>query len=139
MTNRNKKSEFWVYKTVQTNERWGWSAISDDASIVAVTIWKDLVRYNANKEPYYDGFDDHHENTIHLWGDNIGNDDRKKHLKHSIEHLDGNVRVLITVAEDIDAHPRVIKDVYHWSDLWFKISKFDEITGQFSLVYSHRG
>ena len=95
---KSKKSEFWVYKTRQTNERWGWSAISDDKSVVAVTVWQDLIGYNENREPYYDGFDDHHENTIHLWGNQVGNEDRKKHLQHAIDELDGYVRVLITVA-----------------------------------------
>ena len=136
---KTKKSEFWVYKTRQTNERWGWCAISDDKSVVAVTVWQDLIGYNENKEPYYDGFDDHHENTIHLWGNQVGNEDRKKHLQHAIDELDGYVRVLITVAEDVEAHPREIKDVYHWNDFWFKITKFDENTGQFSLSFSHRG
>lgn len=133
----NKKSAFEFYNTRQTNERWGWSAISDDGTVVAVTVWKDLIKLE-DKNPYYDGFDEHHENTIHLWGDQTGNEDRKKHLKHALEYLDGEVRVVVTIAEDVTAHPRVIKEVYPYNDLWFKIVRFDENTGQFSLKFLRR-
>ena len=137
MTKWTKKSAFWAYKTRQTNDRWGWSGIADDRSVVAVTIWKDLVHYNDKGEPFYDGFEEKQESIIHLWGNRPGNEDRKKHLRHALDHLDGYVRVVMTVAVDPEAEPREIKDVYPWGKLWFKIVRFDEDTGQFSLEFSH--
>lgn len=138
MPKYTKLSAFEYYGTRQTNERWSWSAIADDKSVVAVNIWKDSIKYNDRKEPFYDGFDEQHENTLHLWINEKGNNDRKKHLKHAREKLDGLVRVIIAVAVDPMVYPRGILDVYPLNDLWFKITKFNETTGQFKLEYSHK-
>ena len=130
----NKLSAFKAFGTKQTNQRWGWAAIAEDKSTVAVTIWKDRIKLN-DKKPYYDGFDEHHEKSFELWGGEKGNNDRKKHLKYAIENLDSLVRVVLIKAVDENAYPREIGSVYPYEHMWFKITKFNEETGQFRLEF----
>ena len=137
MPNYTQKSAFEYFGTVQANERWSWSAISGDGSVVAVVVWKDQLKYD-NKQPYYDGFNEHHEEGIHAWGDRPGNQERKRYLAHAIKNLDSLVRVVIAVAKDIKVDPRTIESIYPMKHLWFKIEEFNEKTGQFRLKYSHK-
>ena len=137
MSDETKKSAFEYFGTIQTNERWSWSAVSGDGSVVAVVIWKDHIKYE-NQQPYYDGFDEYHEEGIHAWGGRQGNQNRKVNLAHAVEKLDGMVRVVIGVAKNTEADPREIHSIYPMKHLWFKIEKFDEDTGQFRLKYSHK-
>ena len=140
MSEYSKKSAFAVYDTKQTNEQWSWSAISEDKKTVAVTIWQDLIKFDENKHPFYDSFSTYHEETIPLglWRDAKGNKERIKFLRHTIENLNGLVRVVVVKASDKSSYPRSVKSVFPYQDLWFRITNLDEETGQFSLKFSHR-
>lgn len=39
----SKSEAFNNFGTKQSNKRWGWSAIADDDTVVALAIWKDII------------------------------------------------------------------------------------------------
>lgn len=72
------------------------------------------------------------------WIDRPGNQDRKKHIKHAIAHLKGLVRIVILQAIDENTQKREIESAFPMKGCWFKITLFDETTGQVALEFSHK-
>lgn len=124
-----KKSAFEHFGTKQKNIYKSWSAISEDMGTVAVTIWKDQLKYKDGK-PYWDTFSLPENQSNNFWKDAIGNKERIEHLKHCRNKLDGLFRVVITVAVDVDANPREILEVYPFEGIWMKLQELNEETGE---------
>ena len=104
MKNFNKKTSFKHFGLTQNNERWSWSAISADEKIVGVTLWKDQIKYDDNGNPEWNTFGLPIDQNNELWKNQIGNRERIKHLKYSLENLEGLFRVVITVAKNENAY-----------------------------------
>ena len=130
----SKKSAFAYFGTKPTTVRQSWSALSEDERTVAVTIWKDQLKYKG-REPFWDTFNLPENQSNNLWKDSFGNGERVKHLKHCRDKLDGLFRVVITVAVDVDANPREIFEVYPFENVWMKLQKLDEDTGECYAEY----
>ena len=81
-----------------TNQRWNWSARSDDGKIVVLALWKDVFDYK-NKPASYDTFDLNTE----AWSDTNGNRERLQQLIWARDNCDGLFRVVIAIAKDVKA------------------------------------
>ena len=138
MKNFNKKTSFKHFGLTQNNERWSWSAISADETIVGVTLWKDQIKYDDNGNPEWNTFGLPIDQNNELWKNQIGNRERIKHLKYSLENLEGLFRVVITVAKNENAFPREIKECYPWEGIWMKLIELDEETGESRAVFHSR-
>ena len=124
-----KKSSFEHFGTKQTNVYQSWSAMSEDMRTVAVTIWKDQMKFKDGKL-IWDTFNLPENQSNNLWKDMFGNRERIQHLKHCRDKLNGLFRVVITVAKDVNALPREISDCYPLEGIWMKLDKLDEDTGE---------
>jgi hypothetical protein len=108
------------------NQRWSWSARSADGSTVVLTVWKDRLDYTG-KPIVYDTFN---RPNLNEW--KAGNRERLDNLIYARDHCEGRFRVVITIAEDVNASPRKIARCYPQDKLLMKITKMDEQTGEFS-------
>jgi hypothetical protein len=109
------------------NQRWSWSARSADGSTVVLTVWKDGLDYTG-KPIVYDTFN---RPNLNEWKGLPGNRERLDNLIYARDHCEGHFRVVITVAEDVNASPRKIARCYPQDKLLMKITKMDEQTGEF--------
>ena len=135
MKNFNKKSSFKHFNTFQANERWSWSAISEDKKVVVITLWKDQIKFDDNRKPVWNTFDLPETQKNDLWKQKKGNMERIKHLKYSFENLGGLFRVIITVAKDIHSFPREIKNCYPWEGIWMRLIELNEETGECRAIF----
>jgi hypothetical protein len=53
------------------------------------------------------------------------------HIEWAIAHCSGRINVVVLTAEDLLAHPRVIRTCYPDDDLVMQITRFDAKTGCF--------
>ena len=126
----NKKKAFATFGVTQKNERWSWAGMNDDESLVVLTIWQDQAPWDKeNKILTTSTFNQNNE----IWKDSLGNLERIDIIKHGINNLDGKFRAIIMVPKK----PGVIEETREYEDArphpaWFKITKFDEETGEFS-------
>jgi hypothetical protein len=109
------------------NQRWSWSARSADGSTVVLTAWKDRLDYTG-KPIVYDTFK---RPNLNEWKGLSGNRERLDNLIYARDHCEGRFRVVIVVAEDVNASPRKIARCYPQDKLLMKITKMDEQTGEF--------
>lgn len=131
----NKKQAFAVFGLTQTNERWSWSAKSDDGKTVATTVWADQINRNSDIALFVDTFNLPYNQRNELWRDAKGNRERIQHLSYAMNHLHGLVRVLIVYAVDPGAYPRHVKanSIEPITDYFLKVVELDESTGEFKL------
>ena len=126
----NKKKAFATFDVTQKNERWSWAGMTDDESLVVLTIWTDQSTWDKeNKTHTTSTFNQNNE----IWKDEHGNKERIEIIKHCINKLDSKFRVIFMVPKK----PGVIEETRECKDArphpaWFKITKFDEETGEFS-------
>ncbi len=107
------------------NIRQAWSAASEDGRTVVLTIW----RHKAAADRSVDYFDPSGAaRWQHLWG----NKERKRHIRHALDHCAGQIRVVWVIAQDEKAHPKTIKDRVADLDTVMQITAFDEVTGEFA-------
>lgn len=109
------------------NQRWSWSARSADGRTVVLTVWKDGLNYT-RKPVVYDTFD---RPNLNEWKNLPGNRERLENLLWARDHCEGRFRVVITVAEDVNARPRKIVKCYPQDKLIMQITKINEQTGEF--------
>jgi hypothetical protein len=112
------------------NPRWSWSARSMDGKTIVITLWRDGLDFEA-KPIVYDTFNRH---DLYKWTDTQGNRERIENLIWARDHCDGHFRVVITVAEDVNAYPRKIENCYPKDDWLMKITALDEKTGEFRAL-----
>lgn len=131
----NKKQAFATFGLTQTNERWSWSAKSDDGGHVATTVWADQINKNQNATLFVDTFNLPYNQRNDLWRNALGNRERIQHLSHARDHLNGLVSVLMVHAVDPNAYPRQVKanSIEPITGVVFKVVELDDITGEFKL------
>ena len=106
------------------NARWSWSAISDDGTTVVVTVWDDQIGPDGSVNTFGDP-------DRHIWENKLGNRYRARDLAYAQKHCDGRFRVVRVTAADLDADPRVIVQRTPEHDLWMKVERLDEQTGEY--------
>ena len=113
------------------NQRWSWSARSPDGKTVVLTLWQDRLDPANGNLVYHE-----HVRAISTgeWIKRPGNRERLENLKWAKEHCDGLFRVVIAVAEDVEASPRAIKECFPHEKLVMKILELDENTGEFHAI-----
>ena len=111
------------------NIRWSWAGKAPDDSLVVLTFWKDKLIFDKETKSYR--YDDRARPTDDDVNAN-GNLERKEYIRLALDKLDGIVRVIVAVAEDVTARPRRAIDTYALPGLRMRIVNFDEETGEFS-------
>ena len=119
---------FAFFKAKGTNPRWSWSARIDDGKTVVLTLWQDEFTKGENKSLTYHA---KVREDAAEWIKRPGNRERLENLKWAKEHCDGLFRVVIGIAEDVNARPRAIKECFPQPNLIMKIVELDENTGEF--------
>ncbi|MCW2205592.1 hypothetical protein M2227_007682 [Bradyrhizobium elkanii] len=121
----SRTEAFKVYNMAPKNPRYSLSAMSDDASMVAMSFWQDEFKMEAGRMIY----------ERSRWGDWSNGPGRReciKHLAWSMSRLGGKINVVIStrkwtengyVRTDSFARPGVIMRVVH----------LDPVTGAFRL------
>ncbi len=93
-------------------------------------VWKDRLNYKVRPIEY---------NTIGLpnlavWRGRHGNRERIDNLKWARDHCDGLFRVVITVANDVNARTREIAEAYPQPRMMMRLIELNEGTGEFRAV-----
>ncbi|MEQ9247460.1 MAG: hypothetical protein RLO21_15870 [Nitratireductor sp.] len=120
------KEAFAKFGVAGRNQRWNWSARSDDGETVVLTLWQDLVKVR-DGNVHYDTFG----LRVEQWEDTPGNQERLENLIWARDKCEGEFRFVITVAADTEAYPRKIASCFARPDWIMKLSDLDETTGEF--------
>ena len=140
---KNKKEAFAAFGITQDNEVWSWSGINLDKSapidsnlsspLVVLTIWTD--------QKYFDKI-----KKIHIWStfgknnkkwiNDNGNVKRKEHIRFCIDNLDSEFQAIFIepINKGVYDETRKIKKMSINTKLWFRITEFDEETGECSAA-----
>ena len=126
----NKKEAFAHFGIKQTNEHWSWAGIKEDKSLVVLTIWTDQRNYEQGGRFTTSTFNANNE----IWKDHLGNKERIEIIQYCIEHLDSKFRVIWCVPADpnVFEDTREVDDAIPFKKKWFRITEFDQETGEFS-------
>jgi len=131
----NKKEAFAKFGIKQKNEVWSWSGINKDAAIpisqnlkapiCVLTIWNDQYDYMAG---IWSIFDCNNE----IWKDSNGNKARIEDIKYCLSELNGEFKAIFIepVKRGVYDETREIKKISINDKLWFRITRFDEETGE---------
>lgn len=109
------------------NVRWSWSGVSPDGGVVVLVLWQDGIKGRNGELTYADEDDLEAE-----WRSRPGHHARTRHLKHSVDQLDGRFRAVIARAVDTDEDPRRIASCHPQEKAIWQIDRFDEKTGTFA-------
>ena len=132
---KNKKDAFAKFGIKQKNESWSWSGINKDkpvpinqnliAPLCVLTIWLDQYDhvsgvwsiFNCNNE---------------VWKDKNGNRYRIQDIKYCLDEVNGEFQAIFIdpVNRGVYDEKRKIKNISINEKLWFKITRFDEETGE---------
>lgn len=93
------------------NPRNQWTALREDGSGVAMTVWSDEI--DKTSEPWR--LDMRAHPRLGVWIGKVGNSVRIRHLRHAEQSLDGRVDLILCVAEDVEEEPRRIKRARPWT------------------------
>ena len=108
----NKKEAFAHFGIKQKNERWSWAGITDDNSLVALTIWTDQREYKKGGRFTTSTFNANNE----IWKDHLGNQERIQIIQYCINHLDSRFRVIWCVPEDPNVFEGKVKELVYLGD-----------------------
>jgi hypothetical protein len=122
---------FAYFKAKGTNPRWSWSARSEDGKTVVLTLWQDEFGRGAGKQVSYHA---RVREDATEWIKRPGNRERLENLKWAKEHCDGLFRVVVGIAEDVNARPRAIKECFPHKNLVMCIVDLNEETGEFHAI-----
>ena len=137
---KTKKEAFSKFGIKQKNERWSWSGLnlgtsapidpSLESPFCVLTIWTDQKKFNIDsKIHYWSTFNCNNE----IWKDKPGNIARINDIKFCLENLNGEfLAIFINPVKKgvFDEESRKIKSISINTRLWFKITRFDEKTGE---------
>ena len=122
------------------NIRWSWAGLNKSGKgrkdfgsgpVIALTIWTDQNQWNKDKRcSIWSTFN---QNNL-IWKDTNGNIERIQIIKYCIDNLKSEFRPIYVDPEQ----PGIIDDtreakkhyVIKDRDIWYKITKFDEKTGE---------
>jgi hypothetical protein len=114
------------FGAARSRQHFGGSAISHDGRTVVVAMWEDEIIRQDGRTTYRSQF------GPTLKGKSRGVSQQWiTHLKWAIAHCDGCVRVVVLVAEEIAANPRVVRSCHPDDSLIMRITHFDAKTGFF--------
>ena len=129
----NKKEAFLKFGIKQKNERWSWAGISNDKSLVVLTIWTDQREWHQETKTFITStFNCRNE----VWRDSKGNIERIEIIKYCLDKLEGKFRVIFMTPKDknvFEGTREYIKAV-PYTKAWFKITDFNDQTGEFSSI-----
>jgi hypothetical protein len=108
------------------NPRWSWSARTPDGKTVVMTFWKHQFDYKTKPISYAAI----NETGSDAWLRRPGNSERLENLIYSQDHCDGLLRVVITVAEDVNADPPKIADCFPQPKMQMRITDLKRTTGE---------
>lgn len=128
---KNFAKSFATLGTKLGNPRSDWSAVSTDGSKVAISIWRDELDYSDRTRPVFDCRD---HKDIAIWSVYRGNQKRKEHIRHAIEHCEGRFSVVLLTAVDTGVLPREIKDASPLQ-MFGVVTDFDPDTGGFRAEF----
>jgi len=98
-----------------------------DGKTVVVNWWKDLKLWRDGKLAY----DTFILANLAEWRDRTGNRERVRDLAHARDHCDGLFRIVWTKAASQDERVRKTVERYPDKNLWMRLLKLNEETGQF--------
>ena len=124
------KAAFATFGAKGRNQRWSWSARSDDGKTVVLALWKDQFDYTSRPVAY----DTIGRPDLPGWTDALGNRERIENLVWARDHCDGMFSVVIAVAEDVSARPRSISVSYPHKTMKMKLLDLNETTGEFRAI-----
>lgn len=109
-----------------SNDRWSWSARSQDDNVVVLTFWQDFFDYTTRPPSYPNS----------RWrptGDmnSLGRLERTENIKLALARHDGVVSVVVTIAKDSRGAQRDMAECFPHKRLKKRITDFDEATGDF--------
>ena len=127
----NQKDAFNHFKVKKGAwSRGPWSSFNDDSSLLILTIWTDQKDYDKETKKY---FTSNYGLCNELWKDNINNLKRIEHIQYCIENLESKFRVVFVTPKEKDTFDST-RTAINWNafdKLWFKITQFDKLTGEF--------
>jgi len=109
--------------------RQSWSGISEDSRVVVLTCWFDRYKVQGLAAGYSCFGEEDGD-----WQTERPNFERKEHIRHALAHCDELVRVVVVIAKDTKQKTREIANSWPKLNAWFRITKFDEETGEFELA-----
>ena len=99
--------------------------MTPDGKTVILTIWE--------HKKTSDGSVNYFDPTGHdRWNARWGNRERKRHIRHAIEHCGGKFRVVWVIAKDPSADPKTIRDRVADTETIMQITRFCDETGEFA-------
>ena len=112
------------FGTRPRNVQWSWSARSDDGKTVVATLWQDEFSRKDGKV-YYDrsALPEHIRRRP-------GNSELMENFAWAKDYCDGRFKVIIAIAQDMNADPRSIQECFP-SKMTMKLLSFDPTTGAF--------
>jgi hypothetical protein len=115
------------------NPRNQWSAIKEDGSGVALTVWSDEI--DESQEPWRMDLRNH--KRIDVWRGKVGNKVRLRHLCHAMENLEGRVDLILCIARDVDENPRRVKSARPWYQRQGRLvaGTLNSLTGEFLIEF----
>lgn len=122
---RTLTEAFAFHGTRTHNIRQAWSAISDDGSTVAITIWNHDQAADGSID--YIGAADGKE-----WHDRWGNRERARHLQHALDHCGGQFRVVRVYEETSGRGNKRLRRRFADPDTVMQITRFDPSSGEFA-------
>jgi hypothetical protein len=102
------------------------SARSPDGATVVLTLWRDEFDYTTTPISYSS-----FGHKVDLWLTRPGNRERLENLIRARDRCGGLFRVVITVAEDVNAGSRRISSCAPQPRMIMRIVELDETTGEF--------
>lgn len=118
---------FAYFGTKPANVMWSWSALNEETSTVAVTLWQDEWAWTEDGRRVYE--------AGAIWAESRGSPghgEMIRNLRWALDHCDGWVKVISAIAKDPNASPRSIKECAP-TKMQVKVTHVNEATGEFSL------
>ncbi|MGP9821937.1 hypothetical protein ACTZWW_18110 [Salinarimonas sp. NSM] len=124
----SRRNAFAAFGTRARNDRWSWSARSDDGRTVVVVLWQDYFTSEAGRRVYErPGFDPKYVDA------RLGFRELMDNLAWARDHCDGRFHVVVAIAKDCKAEPRSIQECFA-SKLVMELTHLDAATGAFRAV-----
>lgn len=127
MKKYTKKQCFEAFNTRQKNPRWSWSARSDDGKTVAVTFWQDRFEDGGRVYRSYTHSSDY---TGH---GTPGHTELIENLAWARDYCNGELNVIIAIAQDRKASPRAILECFPNFRFKMRILQLAEDVGDFAV------
>jgi hypothetical protein len=127
MANKWTRTEaFRFYGTEPRNPNWSWSARSDDAATVSITLWKDEFNGPAGNMTYS-------KSELGDWFEGPGSRFFFEDLDWATKNCGGLVRVIVAVRDETDTKRVRMAECYPQKNLVMRVTHLDPKKGAFRL------